>query len=270
MDDRLLSLAAGTVLDVGPADAVGVAAAAGWPAVGLWFDPSTWTDAVTQDVRRRLDDTGIVALDIEPVILGRRDGGDGGDGDDGGERLVDAAAALDVSFVLMASGGADVQRVVNRLGRLCAYAAANAPGVRIVLEFLPIFSIATLQQALDVITAVDRPEAGVLVDSLHLARSGGSPDDLRGVDPTLLPYLQLADAGASSPADLAGLRDEALHGRLLPGDGVLPLRSVLDAVPRVPVSVELRSRELMAAHPDPVERAKAVLAATRRVVSAEV
>ena len=156
-------------------------------------------------------DTGIVALDIEPVILGRRDGGDG---DDGGERLVDAAAALDVSFVLMASGGADDRRVVTRLGRLCAYAAANAPGVRIVLEFLPIFAIATLQQALDVTAAVDRPEAGVVVDSLHLARSGGSPDDLRGIDPTLLPYLQLADAPASSPADLAGLRDEALHGRL--------------------------------------------------------
>jgi sugar phosphate isomerase/epimerase len=261
MGDRLVSLAAGTVLDIGPADAVEVAAAAGWPAVGLWFDPTTWTDATTLEVRRRLDATGIVALDIEPIIPGR-----GGDGSDGGERLLDAAATLGVPFVLMASGGADDDRVTARLTELAAYAAANAPGVRIVLEFLPIFSVSSLGQAVGIVERVDRPEVAVLVDTLHLARSGGVPADLATVDPRLLPYLQLADASASAPADLAGLRDEALYGRLLPGEGVLPLGDVLRAVPEVPVSVELRSSALMSAFPDPTERASAVLAATRSVV----
>jgi sugar phosphate isomerase/epimerase len=260
MGDRLVSLAAGTVLDIGPADAVEVAAAAGWPAVGLWFDPTTWTDATTLEVRRRLDATGIVALDIEPIILGR-----GGDGD-GGERLLDAAAELGVPFVLMASGGADDDRVTARLTELAAYAGANGPGVRIVLEFLPIFSVSSLAQAVAIVERVDRPEVAVLVDTLHLARSGGAPSDLASVDARLLPYLQLADAVAAAPADLAGLRDEALYGRLLPGEGVLPLGDVLRAVPEVPVSVELRSSALMAAFPDPTERASAVLAATRSVV----
>jgi sugar phosphate isomerase/epimerase len=261
MGDRLVSLAAGTVLDVGPADAVEVAAAAGWPAVGLWFDPTTWTDATTLEVGRRLDATGIVALDIEPIILGR--------GDDGGERLLDAAAALGVPFVLMASGGADDDRVTARLTDLAAYAAANAPGVRIALEFLPIFSVSSLGQAVAIAERVGRPEVAVLVDTLHLARSGGSPVDLASVDARLLPYLQLADAPALVPSDLAGLRDEALHGRLLPGEGVLPLHDVLRAVPEVPVSVELRSSALMAAFPDPTERASAVLAATRSVLAGE-
>ena len=259
MGDRLVSLAAGTVLDVGPADAVGVAAAAGWPAVGLWFDPATWTDATTREVRARLDATGVIALDIEPIILGR--------GDDGGERLLDAAAALGVPFVLMASGGADDDRVTARLGELADHAEANAPGVRIALEFLPIFSVSSLGQAVAIAERVGRPEVAVLVDTLHLARSGGAPTDLAAVDPRLLPYLQLADATASAPTDLAGLRDEALHGRLLPGEGVLPLHDVLRAVPDVPVSVELRSSALMAAFPDPTERASAVLAATRSVLA---
>lgn len=258
--ERLVSLAAGTVLDVGPAEAVDVAAAAGWPAVGLWFDPATWTDATTTAVRSRLDATGVVALDIEPVILGR--------GDDGGERLVDAAAALDVPFVLMASGGADDDRVVQRLGELCAHAAANAPGVRIVLEFLPIFSVPSLARASTLVERVGSDVAGVLIDTLHLARSGGSVADLAGVAPERLPYLQLADAVAEAPSDLAGLRDEALHGRLLPGEGVLPLVDVLRAVPGVPVSVELRSAALMASAPDPVDRARRVLDATRRVIAA--
>ena len=66
---------------------------------------------------------------------------------------------------------------------------------------------------------------------------------------------------------LAG--DEALHGRLLPGEGVLPLHDVLRAVPDVAVSVELRSSALMPAFPDPTERASAVLAATRSVLAGE-
>lgn len=259
-EGRLLSLAAGTVLDVGPAEAVDVAAAAGWPAVGLWFDPSTWTDATTRAVRSRLDATGVRALDIEPVILGR--------GDDGGERLVDAAAALDVPFVLMASGGADDDRVAARLAELCRHAATHAPGVRIVLEFLPIFSVGSLTAAAAIVERVGDGAAGVLVDTLHLARSGGSPADLAAVPASRLPYLQLADAAAEIPEGLGGLRDEALHGRLLPGEGVLPLVDVLRAVPDVPVSVELRSAALMAAAPDPVDRARRVLAATQRVVAA--
>jgi sugar phosphate isomerase/epimerase len=104
----------------------------------------------------------------------------------------------------------------------------------------------------------------VLVDSLHLARSGGIPADLVGIAPRLLPYVQVADATAD-PVDpsLAGLREEALHGRLLPGQGALPLVELLAAVPDVPVSVEMRARQLMLDYPDPLERSVAVLAATR-------
>ena len=51
---RLVSLAAGTVLDIGPAETVAVAARAGYDGVGLWFDPDTWTDATTREVAARL------------------------------------------------------------------------------------------------------------------------------------------------------------------------------------------------------------------------
>ena len=258
MTDRLLSLAAGTILDVGPAEAVDVAAAAGFPAVGVWFDPDTWSDATSRSVAARLAGTGLVALDIEPVILGR--------GADHGERVVEAAAAVGARHILVASGPATRGEVVDRLGELAATAASAAPGVVLVLEFLPIFTVGTLDAAVGVVTEIGTPNLGVLVDMLHLARSGGSPADLTEVDPALLPYLQLADAPTERPADAAALRDEALHGRLLPGDGALPLREVLAAVPAVPVSVELRSRALNDRHPDPVERARAVLAACARLV----
>lgn len=256
MTERLLSLAAGTILDVDPAGAVDVAATAGFAAVGVWFDPATWSDATSRAVAERLAGTGVVALDIEPVILGR--------GADHGERVVEAAAAVGARHILVASGPATRGEVVDRLGGLAALAASTAPGTVLVLEFLPIFTVGTLDAAVGIVTEIGTPNLGVLVDTLHLARSGGAPSDLTAVDPALLPYLQLADASAERPADAAGLRDEALHGRLLPGDGALPLREVLAAVPAVPVSAELRSRALHEHHADPVDRARVVRLACER------
>ena len=259
MTTRLVSLAAGTVLDVDPAQTVDVAAAAGFGAVGLWFDPATWTQAMSTSVARRLRADAIVALDIEPVILGR--------GQDPGDALVDTAAELGVRHVLVASGPAERNAVVQRFGELCERAAPT--GVMVVLEFLPIFTIGTLAEAVGVVEEVGSPNGAVLVDTLHLARSGGSPDDLRGLRPGLLPYLQIADAPAEPPGRARDtLRDEALHGRLLPGEGALPLGAALAAVPDVPLSLELRSAALMAAHPDATDRARAVFTATQRLLEA--
>jgi sugar phosphate isomerase/epimerase len=258
MTGRLVSLAAGTVLDLDPAAAVEVAAAAGFGAAGVWFDPATWTPATVAAIDQRRRSTAITLLDIEPVILGR--------GPDPGDALVDAAAELGVRHVLVASGPAERGAVVERFGELCERAAPA--GVAVVLEFLPIFSVGTLDQAVSVVAEVDHPSGAVLVDTLHLARSGGSPADLGGVPARLLPYLQVADAPAAVPVGADALRDEALHGRLLPGDGALPLEAVLGAVPDVPLSLEIRSGRLLETHPDPLERARAVRAATERLLAA--
>lgn len=260
MLDRLVSLAAGTILDVGPAEAVSVAADTGWPAVGIWFDPATWDDRVSAEVKRRLDDTGVIALDIEPVILGP-------DGDPG-DRLIDAAAAIGARHVLVASRLADGHAVADRFAELCDRAAPA--GITVVLEFLPIFGIRTIEEASAAVREAARPNGGVLVDTLHLARSGGSVAGLAAAADTALPYLQVADAPADPPGtdigtDIAALVEEALHGRLMldegaRGAGGLPVRAAIEALPGVPLSFELRSRALMTRYPDARERAAAVLA----------
>lgn len=252
MAHRIVSLAAGCVLDIDPPTAVSVAAAAGFGGVGLWFDPELWTAQVGADVVARLDDTGLMAVDIEPVILGR--------GTDPGERMIEAAALVGARHLLVASGPAERSEVVERVGRLADRAARHAPGLTIVVEFLPIFTIATIGHAVGVVRELDLANVGVLVDALHLQRSGGTPADVAEVA-ALVPYLQICDAPLSAPVDRAGLRDEALHGRLLPGQGALPLGELLDAVPGVALSVELRSQRLLLDHPDPVRRAMAIRAA---------
>ena len=259
MTERLLSLAAGTMLDVEPPRAVEVAATAGFGGVGIWYDPDSWSPRRTRAVRDALDARGLTALDIEPVILGR--------GRDPGDALIDTAAEIGAQHVLVAGGPADPSAVLDRFAAFCDRAASA--GTLVVLEFLPIFPVGTLNAAVRIVEQAARPNGAILVDTLHLARSGGQPTDLRRVPRHRLPYLQVADAAQEAPQSMEKFREEALHGRLLPGDGALPLVEVLAEVPQVPLSFELRSTALMSGYPDPVERARVVLAAARRLVRNE-
>src|SRR5438552_11590 len=44
---------------------------------------------------------------------------------------------------------------------------------------------------------------GVLVDALHVIRSGGTADELREVDPALPDYWQICEAPLEAPCDVA-------------------------------------------------------------------
>ena len=250
MSSRVLSLAAGVCPETGPADFVSAAAAAGWSACGIWFDADTWTDAVARDVRQRLDDTGLLALDMEPIFV--TPGGDHGD------RMIDAAAAVGARNLLVVSRGVDDAVFTERFAELCDRAAPLGIGCSI--EFLAFMSVSSLPQTLTILDAVDRPNGGVLVDGLHLARTGGTPADVAAVDASRVAYAQLCDAPLLAPADLYA---DALDGRSTLGAGGLPIRELVDELPEnTPLSMEIRSAALRSGFPDPADRARHVLATT--------
>lgn len=116
----------------------------------------------------------------------------------------------------------------------------------------------------DVVSRHSVEVAGILVDNLHLSRSGGTIDEVRAMDIDRLPYLQIADAESIVHTEFTALLDEALNGRLLPGDGALPIDDLLAAVPDVPLSFEVRSRALRDGFTDPVERARHLLRRAER------
>jgi sugar phosphate isomerase/epimerase len=246
---RLLSLAAGVQPDVAPADMVSVASAAGWPAVGIWFDGKTWTDSTSREVRRRLDDTGVIALDIEPIIPSE-------DGNDFAEQLIEAAAVIGARHILFTSRLKDQSRTTDRYREVCAL--AQPYGIAVVCEFLPIFPLNTLSMAAEIVADSRATNGGVLIDNLHLSRSGSSVEDVQAMPIELFPYLQICDAPAERPTDFGGLLDEALNGRLCPGEGSLPIVDLLQAVPDVPLSFEVRSKFLRDIT-EPIDRAKHLL-----------
>jgi sugar phosphate isomerase/epimerase len=87
----------------------------------------------------------------------------------------------------------------------------------------------------------DCDDVPILVDPLHLVRSGGSIADVRTLPPQRLPYAQMSD-GLLAPGepDLALAKRIGLGTRRMPGDGVLPLADIVAALPSgIPLSIEV-------------------------------
>jgi sugar phosphate isomerase/epimerase len=155
---------------------------------------------------------------------------------------------------LFTSRKKDLQANIDRYAQACDFAAPH--GITIVCEFLPIFPLNTLPMAADIVCQANRPNSGVLIDNLHLSRSGSTPSDVATYDKSLFPYIQIADAPAQLPTKFEELLDEAINGRSCPGEGALPIAELLRVVPDVPISFEVRSRALRDGFTDATERAK--------------
>ncbi len=258
---RELSLASRTLPDATPVEMVSAAAAAGFDAAGIWVEPERWKPSTTRSVRQRFADTGLRVLDVEVLVLGP------GAPDSAPDRILEIGAELDARYAVAIGMDPDPARTAERFGRLCERAAAG--GMRLVLEFMRFTAVHTLADALEIVRAAGHPAGAVLIDTLHLVRSGGGPEDLLGIDSDLLPYAQICDAPAASPGEDVGLLvDEALNGRLFPGDGALPIHEILARLPAGrPLSCEVLSSALHQRFPDPVARARAVADATREFLA---
>ena len=144
------------------------------------------------------------------------------------ERLSLAHLTLLDATPLVCGNDPDESRVTANFAALCE--AARPLGLKAMLEFIPFCHTRTPAEALRVVQAAAQPNAGVLVDALHLTRSGGSPDDLRGLIQRSSATGRSAMRLPSPPAD-GDLRTEARTRRLYPGEGELPLAAMLDVLP---------------------------------------
>jgi sugar phosphate isomerase/epimerase len=251
---RPIRLASGTLPEFDPVTVVEAAAAAGFDGSGIWFDPKSWREATTRATARAFADTGIRPVEIEVLIVGDPARSTNH------QRLLEAGAALGASDAIVVSTESDPGRCADLLGALNEQ--ARPLGVRLCLEFLPIFAISDLATARSVVEAVGDANLKILVDTLHVARTGTAVEDLAALPPELLSFAQFCDAPRTAPGagDYDELYDEALNGRLLPGDGELPLVELVAALPPgLPLSLEMRARWLREDYPDPVERARAVM-----------
>lgn len=261
----MLSLAHFTIIEAGPVELVQHAADAGYDAVGLRIQPPlpgdeivpvTGDKAMQKQVKQALAATGLTLLDVEAFwLMPETDMEVFFAG-------LETGAELGARHVLVVGNDPDRSRLVDNFARFCAH--AEACSLVPMLEFIPYSQVRSLGEAAVLIGEAGAVNAGLLVDALHLSRSGGTPADLAGHDPALFRYLHLCDAPtAQPPAD--DLRAEARTRRLYPGEGGLWLEDLVRAVPAgTPIAVEAPSA--LHAGLSPAERARLSASLTRAVL----
>jgi len=146
----------------------------------------------------------------------------------------------------------------------------NAHGLYTVLEFVglhtadvPTATYHSLNDTMELIGRVNRPNVGVLLDSYHWYLSGGTAAEITAI-PTGVPlFVHINDAPAGNVERL----DDSM--RVLPGEGVIDLEAYLGAIAAReydgPVSIELFSEKLRAM--EPTEAARIALGATVEAIN---
>jgi sugar phosphate isomerase/epimerase len=177
---------------------------------------------------------------------------------------LEIAARLGAECFLVVGNDPDEARMTANLARLAA--AAGSLRLRLALELMPYTAVDTLAKARRMVTACGAANLGLLIDALHLARSGGTPADVAALPVEHIAYLQLCDAPAAPPQGMT-LRAESLTARLYPGQGALPLMALMDALP-AGIVVDVETPVAADRRLPPVERAALALSATQHFLTA--
>jgi sugar phosphate isomerase/epimerase len=164
-----------------------------------------------------------------------------------GHDMRDMASDLDIFQELGAerintvSMDPDLPRSLDQFGVLAQMAAER--GMQSSIELCPVLTINNLASAVAAVRHVGHKDFGLLLDTMHLARSGATAAQVAALDPTIIGYVQLCDAPLKSTNP--NYLDEATFDRMVPGEGELPLREYLSVLPAgLVVSLEVPSRTL--------------------------
>lgn len=251
-------MASGIMPEATPLQLVMAAARAGFDFGGMWMEPARWSDRTTAEVARALAGEGLELLDIEVVWFKP------GPADPDHRRIVEVGAELGARNVLCVSSDPDMGATRDKLADLAEL--GERLDIRINLEFGLFTEVRTIGAASAILTEVGSSAMGLLVDSLHLQRSGGTAADIAALPPAWLSYVQLCDAPREFDHldDPEAIIEEAIDGRMAMGAGGLPLVETLAVLPAgLPVAIEERSKALRDGWPDLDQRAARMLATTR-------
>lgn len=247
-----------TLFELTPPQLLDVAAASGFSHVGLRLNPAAppgerqhpmlGDSPMRRETLARLRDTGVAVFDFGVFRLKQ------GVNLAAFEPVLESAAVLGAREAVVNGDEPDQQRLADLLHRLCEI--GRRYGVRMNLEPTPWTGIPTLGAAVAVIQACGDPDARLMVDTIHVDRSGGTLADLAALPRALIDYIQVCDAAGPRPADFETMIHQARNERAYPGEGDLDLVGMLSALPQdVPLSLEAPVKSL-AASLDPVQRAR--------------
>ena len=252
---------------------VEVAATAGFTGMGFWHADilEIRKKYSFQEMKHILDANGVVNIEVEWLLDWFCTDARRAASDETRKLLLDAAEILRARHIKIGDLGndcADVPQLTEAFAALCHQAAER--GTNVLFEMLPAqFSRApSLDQMLAITRGAGAPNGGIMLDNLHLQRTGTSPEDMvRKLGPRDLIGVEINDGSLAMPVNFL---DSVVNKRLLPGDGEFDIAAFLRALWSIgydgPIGVEvineyIRKWDLRTA-------ATEAFAKTRRVVMA--
>lgn len=222
-----------TVLGMGPVEHVMLAADLGCSAVSmpltqLPFNPHgypAWSLREDAGLRRAfrdvLRDRGIRIAIAEGMVVSAES--------DASELAadMDLIAELGAQRINSLDMGVERERAFDQMATMSEMARER--GMDFSIEFCPAFTIRSLPEAMEAVQHIGEGKATVTIDAMHFFRSGGNVKQMAELDPALIGHVQLSDAPRKGGGDYL---QEAVSGRMIPGEGELPLREFVDALPR--------------------------------------
>jgi len=235
------SLAHLTMLSVPPPQLVETAARAGYRFVSLRPIPvgapneplyPLGTDrALLARTKAALSATGVGLLDIEVARIIREVT------PQSYLPALEAAAELGGRHVLSSAWCDDRPYILDFFSELCAL--AEPFGLTVDLEFVTWSGVRTLDEAVDVVREAGRPNAGIVVDTLHFDRCHAELEKLSALPREWFHFAQISDAPASYSTEREELIRIGRAERLYLGEGGIDVASILERLPQVPLSIEI-------------------------------
>ncbi len=238
---RQFSLAHLTMLGVPPPQLVETAAAAGYQFVSLRpipvgapnepLYPLATDRALLASTKAAMAATGVGLLDIEVARIIK----------EATPRsylfALEAAAELGGRHVLSSAWCDDRPYILEFFCELCDL--AQPFGLTVDLEFVTWSGVRTLDEAVEVVREARRPNAGIVVDTLHFDRCHAELEKLSSLPREWFHFAQISDAPASYSTEREDLIRIGRAERLYLGEGGIDVASILGRLPQVPLSIEI-------------------------------
>ena len=102
----------------------------------------------------------------------------------------------------------------------------------VALEFIPYYAVPDLKTAWDVVRRSGAGNGGICLDFMHFDRQPGGPDYdlLREIPGEHITYVQPTDAPAEVVESAEGYMKQCITERPVPGDGVLDIDRMVEAI----------------------------------------
>ena len=205
------------------------------------FAHSPLDKAQIQATRTALETTGLKVLDIELASIT----------EDCDPREFEAAlelgGELDARHMVMSAWTTrrdDRNFLLDVYSEACDLAAPY--GLTIDLEFPSFSRLRTLDEVLDIVRAADRPNGGILVDTLYLHLSRVDLGELLHVPPEWLHFLHISDCLPGIADTCEGMIQLARDARLYPGEGWIDFAGIIERCPPMNYSIELPNQSRVA------------------------